>query len=61
MIRGKAEPFTTVQDAFAAEMVGIGAMKSSQEQRTVDIAQDVVPEDLRKKFEQAYSTNKSKL
>jgi predicted dehydrogenase len=61
MIRGKAEPFTTVQDAFAAEMVGIGAMKSSQEHRTVDIAQDVVPEDLRKKFEQAYSTNKSKL
>ena len=46
VIQGKAQPFTTVQDAFAAEMVGIAAMKSSQEKRQINIEQDVVPQDL---------------
>jgi predicted dehydrogenase len=54
MIRGKANPFTTVEDAFAAEMVGIGAMKSSEQHRQIDIEQDVVPEDLRGVFNKAY-------
>lgn len=54
MLRGKANPFTTVEDAFAAEMVGIGAMKSSEQHRQIDIEQDVVPEDLRGVFNKAY-------
>ena len=55
MIQGKAEPFTTVDDAFAAEMVGIAAMKSSQEHRWIDIEEEVVPADLRLVFHRAYS------
>jgi len=54
MILGKAEPFTTVEDAFAAEMVGIGAMKSSAEHRQIDLEQDVVPEDLLDTFRKSY-------
>ena len=57
IVRGKAVPFTTVQDAFAAEMAGIGAMKSSEEHRIVDIKQEVVPEDLWTNFNKAYSSN----
>ena len=54
MIRGEAEPFTTVEDAFAAEMTGIAAMKSSSERRWIDIENDVVPRDLRPAFRDAY-------
>ena len=54
MIRGKAEPFTTVEDAFAAEMVGIAAMKSSKEHRQIDIEKDIVPQDLLPAFRDAY-------
>ena len=54
IIQGKAEPFTTVADAFAAEMAGIGAMKSSLEHRTIDIEQEIVPNDLRQTFVEAY-------
>lgn len=59
IIQSKAVPLTTVEDAFAAEMVGIGAMKSSEEHRTIDIEQEVVPEDLRANFKQAYLTGQS--
>ena len=55
MIQGKAEPFTTVEDAFAAEMVGIGAMKSSNEHRQIDLEQDIVPKDLLPAFRKAYA------
>ena len=54
MIQGKAEPFTTVEDAFAAEMVGIAAMKSSKEHRQIDIEKDIVPQDLLPAFSEAY-------
>lgn len=54
MIQGKAEPFTTVEDAFAAEMVGIAAMKSSVEHRQIDIEHDIVPQDLMQAFREAY-------
>ncbi len=54
MIQGKAEPFTTVEDAFAAEMVGIAAMKSSEEHRQINIEQDIVPQDLLPAFSEAY-------
>jgi predicted dehydrogenase len=56
MIQGKSEPFTTVEDAFAAEMVGIGAMKSSEEHRLIDLKEDVVPKDLLNTFSKAYQT-----
>lgn len=55
IIKGEAEPLTRVQDAFAAEMVGIGAMRSSKEKRSVDIVQEIVPEDLHRYFKEAYS------
>lgn len=54
MMQGKAEAFTTVEDAFAAEMVGIAAMKSSEEHRQIDLEKDIVPEDLLKAFNKAY-------
>jgi predicted dehydrogenase len=54
MIQGKVKPFTTVADAFAAEMVGIGAMRSSEQHHMVDIASEIVPEDLRQTFTNAY-------
>ena len=54
MILGKVEPFTTVEDAFAAEMVGVGAMKSSEQHRIIDIGQEIVPKDLQTIFKQAY-------
>jgi predicted dehydrogenase len=54
MINGKAEPFTTVEDAFAAEMTGIGAMKSSEEGRWIDLEKDIVPKDLLPAFRNAY-------
>jgi predicted dehydrogenase len=54
MIKGKTEPFTTVEDAFAAEMVGVAAMKSSEEHRQIDIEQDIVPQDLLTSFGVAY-------
>ncbi|MEI6422685.1 MAG: Gfo/Idh/MocA family oxidoreductase, partial [Lentisphaerota bacterium] len=54
MIQGKAEPFTTVEDAFAAEMVGIAAMKSSEEHRQINIEQDIVSQDLLPAFSEAY-------
>ncbi|MCP3967271.1 MAG: hypothetical protein GY750_03715 [Lentisphaerae bacterium] len=54
IIKGQATPFTTVKDAFAAEMVGLGAMKSSAENKTVDIVGDMVPKDLKKYFLKAY-------
>lgn len=57
MIQGKAEPFTTIEDAFAAEMAGIGAMRSSEEGKALNLEKDVVPEDLRPVFMAAYSTN----
>jgi len=55
MIQGKAEPFTTVADAFVAEMVGVAAMKSSAERRQVDLEEEIVPADLRPAFRQAYA------
>ncbi len=54
LIQGKVGPFTTVEDAFAAEMVGIGAMKSSEQHRQMDLEQDIVPEDLQTVFKKAY-------
>ena len=54
MMQDKAEPFTTVEDAFAAEMVGIGAMKSSKEHRQIDLERDIVPKDLLAAFRKAY-------
>ena len=54
MMQGKAEPFTTVEDAFAAEMVGIGAMKSSKEHCQIDLEKDIVPKDLLAAFRKAY-------
>ncbi|KKR03283.1 MAG: Inositol 2-dehydrogenase [Candidatus Uhrbacteria bacterium GW2011_GWF2_39_13] len=57
MIQGKAKPFTTVEDAFAAEMVGVGAMKSSEEHRHIDLEKDIIPEDLLKVFRKAYREN----
>jgi predicted dehydrogenase len=54
LMQGKAEPFTTVEDAFAAEMTGIGAMKSSQEGRQIDIEKEIVPDDLHGAFMEAY-------
>ena len=54
MIQGKAKPFTNIEDAFAAEMVGIAAMKSSGEHRQIDIEQDIVPKDLQPTFRGAY-------
>lgn len=54
MIQGKAEPFTTVEDAFAAEMTGIGAMRSSKESRQIDIEKEIVPDDLHGAFMEAY-------
>ncbi len=56
MIQGEAESFTTIEDAFAAEMVGIAAMRSSAEQQQVDLARDLVPEGLLPAFERAYTT-----
>lgn len=53
MIQGKAEPFTTVEDAFAAEMTGIAAMRSSEEDRQIDI-EDIVPKDILPSFRKAY-------
>ena len=54
MIQGKAEPFTTVEDAFTAEMVGIAAMKSSEEHRQIDLEQEIIPQDLLPAFRTAY-------
>jgi hypothetical protein len=50
MMQGKSEPFTTVDDAFAAEMVSIGAMRSSEQRRQIDLHQDIVPDNLRAEF-----------
>ena len=55
MIERKLKPFTTVEDAFAAEMAGIGAMKSSAEHRTIDIEREIVPKDLKNSFKRAYN------
>lgn len=57
MIQGKVEPFTRVEDAFAAEMVGIGAMRSSSDQRSIDIEREIVPDDLKATFKKAYRAN----
>ncbi len=57
MIRGEAEPFTTIEDAYATEMVGIAAMKSSRENRRINIEKDVVPGDLVQAFREAYKTD----
>lgn len=54
VVLGRAEPATTIMDAFAAEMTGFASMKSSREGVWVDIARDVVPEDLREIFLRAY-------
>jgi predicted dehydrogenase len=56
MIQGKSEAFTTVEDAFAAEMVGIAAMKSSEEHRLVDLKEDIIPKDLLNTFTKAYQS-----
>lgn len=55
VILGKSRPFTTVEEAFAAEMTGIAAMKSSEEKRRLDILKDIVPEELREAYEEAYT------
>jgi hypothetical protein len=54
MIQGKVGPFTTVADAFAAEMVGIAAMRSSDEHRQLELETEIVPKDLREVFRKAY-------
>ena len=45
VIRGEAPPHTTVEQAFAAELVCYAAMKSNEERRMVNPA-DLVPADL---------------
>lgn len=54
VITGKAEPLTTVQDAFVAEMAALAAMKSSDEGRRVDIEKDIIPRDLAPVAREAY-------
>ncbi|MDD5729155.1 MAG: Gfo/Idh/MocA family oxidoreductase, partial [Victivallales bacterium] len=54
VIRGKIKPLTTVGDAFTAEMVGIAAMRSSEQDCKVDLEQDIIPDDLLTVFREAY-------
>ncbi len=49
LLQGNAEPFTTVEQAFVAEMLACAAMKSQQTNTFVTI-EDIVPEDLKSIF-----------
>lgn len=59
VILGRAQPLTTVEEAFAAEMTGFAAMKSSKEGVWIDIEKTVVPEDLKENFLRAYKGRQS--
>ncbi len=54
IIRNNTEPFSALGEAFVAEMVGIAAMKSSEENRKIDIERDIIPADLLPVFRAAY-------
>jgi len=53
---GTAKPFTTVNQAFVAEMLSCAAMESQTRNSFVNI-EDVVPEDLRPAYKSTYAGN----
>ncbi|MCK5843691.1 MAG: Gfo/Idh/MocA family oxidoreductase [Victivallales bacterium] len=50
---GKAEPFTTVNQAFVAEMLACAAMRAGDEGLFIDVA-SIVPEDLKDRYNKTY-------
>ncbi len=56
IIKGEAEPKTTVAQAFASEMLGYAAIQSAESRRFIDPA-SIVPDDLK----QAYNSNPYRL
>jgi len=52
-MNGEARPFTTVEQAFVAELIGCAAYKSVDVQQYVSIL-DIVPADLKDVFLKTY-------
>ena len=48
---GKTRPFTTVRQAFAAEMLGFTALLASDQKKFINVL-DIVPDDLKHIWEE---------